>query len=1525
MLRKIKNILLGTLAVILLINILLIVLVNTSFVQSKIIGYVTEWVGEKTGTEVSIGRVDIDLFHGLFLDDLYLEDQAGDTLLYAKRVSANASFLSAYYGGNLHLRRVELSDFKVYISKDSASAPFNFQFLIDAFASADSVKKDTTPSNFDLSISKIWLSNGSFKYDIHSDTLTPALFNPSHIHVDSLMAELQLQSIQLEKLEAGIASLSFREWSGFRLDDLNLYAKCRDSVITSDYLKLRMPNTQLEVATISVDLRKMSVKTHLLEGLASSAEIFPSHIYPADLKAFLPNLASMRDTLGISGSISANFPSAKISDLNFYCGDGLLCSLDAEVDDLCHLDSAQLSISAKHLFASVPSVKNWVSCFSPEVKFPEIVEKIDYAELSLFAKGTLDSLDVDLDLLSQPGELKAFGRIGYNLGTGEFHTDVDLESNGLNLATLLDTTLGLGNIAMRANALLSIPREGNPDVTISGGFPLIVYKDYSYRDVDLDVRYFNKNSLELSVNLPDTNAQLSMKGHILNIGTDSMDCDLYATTHRFSPYNLHLAGENMRSFSLSTTLRLRSHGNSLDNISCRLFLDSTSLQSDTLQLFVEKSSFAIADVSDGKRRIDFKNPYFSLFIEGIYDVPSIADGFTNMMHPYLPTFFPKTDVVVDSSKNDFSFGLDIHNAEQFCQVLNLPVLLDKPTNLSGFYRPASDGFAVRATVPSMKSGENALTDAQLNLFLDKEKKMYVLDFTSKYGNLKQKYPLNLNLHTEADHDVVLLSLLYDNNPCNFKLSGKLLTLLSFEKEENGNVFAKLNFMPTDLMLNDLNVEFEPAVVELKPNNITISDFGFSLDEQPFLMANGRLSDSEKDSLIVLFHRASVHHLLSAVNKQDIPVDAFLDGTIHLYSLLGTPRFYTKGFHVDDIVYQNESIGSLLLNSRWNPKFQGMRIGAVLNRSNELAATADGYLSPANDRIKLDVHFDMIPLAMAELPLKGVLHDLSGYCGSDLQVTGKLSSPNIDGYFYFKDAKATVDYTGVAYHISDTILFSPNRIMIRDFDICDSKNKKLNISCVVHHKEFSDFRYTATFRMDNLLLLNNPEKKDSLLSGTFYASGVVDVRGDMKSAKVTGSLKNGDWTNVMIRLPESVTQVRTYDNIVYVTPSTERDTVRKTVTPATPDKFSINADVSVELTEEAVFGALISPATGDAISFRGAGNINAKYDSETSNTKLFGQYTIKNGTLKLKLSQLPIKTFSIKEGSQVYFNGDPMACSMDITAGYRVRADLALLDPSFSSMGLPSTRVPVECDLNITGNLKKFDVKYDISLPEANEDLSRTVNSLMTTDDIRIREFAYLLGFGMFYPPSGETETNSSIVSSLASSSLSGALNGALSGLLGDRVSIGADVSSSQEDLSDLEMNLSVSTNFFNNRLVLNTSLGYKTAGTAEAEASDNSLIGNFDAEYKLTKSGMFRLKAYNHANNEFYNSSSTTQGLGIVFVKEAKRFSGLFDLRPNQTVATPLLPEPTDIHKDSVEVVRDTMAIPYREKNIKKERRPMDE
>ena len=119
---------------------------------------------------------------------------------------------------------------------------------------------------------------------------------------------------------------------------------------------------------------------------------------------------------------------------------------------------------------------------------------------------------------------------------------------------------------------------------------------------------------------------------------------------------------------------------------------------------------------------------------------------------------------------------------------------------------------------------------------------------------------------------------------------------------------------------------------------------------------------------------------------------------------------------------------------------------------------------------------------------------------------------------------------------------------------------------------------------------------------------------------------------------------------------------------------------------------------------------------------------------------------------------------------------------------------------------------------------------------------------------------------------------------------------------------------------INSSLGYKNNNTAtEAEATDNALISNFDAEYKLTKSGMFRLKAYNHANNEFYNSSSTTQGLGVVFVKEAKNFNGLFDLRPKNAHSSTMLRDPMFFQQDSAMVKLDSTNAHHKEA-VKKER-----
>lgn len=102
------------------------------------------------------------------------------------------------------------------------------------------------------------------------------------------------------------------------------------------------------------------------------------------------------------------------------------------------------------------------------------------------------------------------------------------------------------------------------------------------------------------------------------------------------------------------------------------------------------------------------------------------------------------------------------------------------------------------------------------------------------------------------------------------------------------------------------------------------------------------------------------------------------------------------------------------------------------------------------------------------------------------------------------------------------------------------------------------------------------------------------------------------------------------------------------------------------------------------------------------------------------------------------------------------------------------------------------------------------------------------------------------------------------------------MSSAQTDGSDMEMSLSLSRSFFNDRLIFSTDFGYQNNSNTTGE---DELTKNFDLEYKLNKSGSLRLKGYHHTNTEFYRSGTGTEGLGFVVTKEADTFRDLLKIK----------------------------------------------
>ncbi len=143
-----------------------------------------------------------------------------------------------------------------------------------------------------------------------------------------------------------------------------------------------------------------------------------------------------------------------------------------------------------------------------------------------------------------------------------------------------------------------------------------------------------------------------------------------------------------------------------------------------------------------------------------------------------------------------------------------------------------------------------------------------------------------------------------------------------------------------------------------------------------------------------------------------------------------------------------------------------------------------------------------------------------------------------------------------------------------------------------------------------------------------------------------------------------------------------------------------------------------------------------------------------------------------------------------------------------------------------------------------------------------------------------TNASGTMLTSVASSTISSQLGNALSQLT-DKVSVMPSFRSEKGDFSDLEMDVALSSRLLNNRLIINGNFGYRDRTT-----STTTFVGDFDVQYLLNRRGSFRLKAYNHFNDQNYylRQALTTQGIGIEYRHD---FNNLFKRRRPR-------PQPTD-------------------------------
>ena len=349
---------------------------------------------------------------------------------------------------------------------------------------------------------------------------------------------------------------------------------------------------------------------------------------------------------------------------------------------------------------------------------------------------------------------------------------------------------------------------------------------------------------------------------------------------------------------------------------------------------------------------------------------------------------------------------------------------------------------------------------------------------------------------------------------------------------------------------------------------------------------------------------------------------------------------------------------------------------------------------------------------------------------------------------------------------------------------------------------------------------------------------------------------------------------------------------------------------LDITPDADIELIMDPVAGDKITGNCNGSLQIQYGTKTD-LRMYGNIGIVQGNYNFSLQQLIHKNFKIRDGSIINFRGDPFEATMNVNAIYNVTANIQDLDPSLT---YESSRrnTPVNCVLKLDGVLRNPTISFDLELPSSNEELQRQVKSLVDTEDMMTRQIIYLLVLNKFYTPEYNAQYKSNNFSAVASSALSSQISSIMNSFT-DKVQLGTNIRTSQDGIEDTEVEMLLSSQLLNNRLIFNGNFGYKNSTINNQK---NAFIGEFDLEYLLTPSGDIRLKAYNHANDMYMilKQALTTQGVGIMYKKDFTRFSDIFRRRKKY----PLIPLRPTVPDSTQQTPVTTEQIPTATEHTKK-------
>lgn len=1302
--------------------------------------------------------------------------------------------------------------------------------------------KVSTQSKFwQLKIGEIEVKNTNLQYDDNNSIAQLTGLDPSHISISSLNFKLYKFVLAPKQISGLLQNTSFIEKSGLDIKNIRSDFIYTDKTLVLNKLLIKTPNTLLKDG-LAMQYSSVDDFSKNLGNIGIKLNLKKSQLAIKDLLLLVPSLAEnptfkgkTNEIIKADGIISGLVNNLMVSKLTVDGFGETHLQVEGRIMDLPNIDKTVVDIE----LGALSMTKADILRMAGDSEIPKSIELPQFLNLEGKIKGSLQNLILDASLDSELGSATFKGTLKNITADKNQIYDGRFSLQEFDLGKLIKQPENVGKLTLDATIKGTGFDPKTMKASVDGVAQKVSLKGYEYNNLTLK-GIIKDQIADFDGSVDDENAKVVINTKI-NLSEDYPAIEAKINIGKLDLNKLTLY---TGSLSLKGDIEMNMVSTKPENPLGKILINNAVVNKDGKTIPLDKIDLEILNVNN-RRDISLKSPFLNTHIDGQFIYTQLPDILLTEVNKY----FALPDIAYRpiTTPYDLKINGKLNNHPIIKSFVAGVTKLDTISFDAQINNQRDTTLQANLFIPQIEYDTSIINNAKFKIFGENNRAEYK-------GNVAQviysDYRFQrISVSGEVEKNVLDLNLIAKDS-LNENRYGLAANLHSIDKKIRLNLAKKGTLIDYQAWEAD-----STGYLEYSSDGIYIHNIQLGQDKQR-LTINSQ-NTAPNSPLNIFIDSLNIKPFVTLATQDSTLASGTLNGLFKLTDYKNAPEF-TGNLSINNFILRQIPIGNLKVNAANEASDRINVLASILGNNNDVNI-AGKYLLKQKKPLDFIISINKIGAKTVEALSFGQLKNARGSLSGLLNLKGDPSKPILDGVLQFDTVSFSLSQLGAIYRIQNQpITFKNSVISFNKFVVADTLGKNLNINGSLSFQNVPNFNYKLNIDTQNFMVLNGSRKDNDFFYGKGFVDANLKIEGVGTKPAIEGNVKVKEGSDITVLLPDREIDKAETDGIVEFVnlknPTLENSKKIDSSEVATTFNFAEEISLNIEVDDKSKLTIVVDELNGDNIKVKGNAQLNTGI-TPSGQPYILGLYELTSGSYDLSFQFLK-KEFTIKKGSTLLWTGDPMQAQIDITAVYKIEAEVpkAVTTDKISS----KNKVPLDVELKMSGNLSSPVIDFKVLIAEnAPSDLTNEIekdgylkNLEQNPVEMNKQVFA-LLVLNKFLGEQSSDFFSGINPEAIARQSVSKLLSDQLNLLAGDLIKgIKLDFNLNSTSMSTeagnkarTDLNIGLSKAFLNDRLKIAVGRNFQLENTVSA-ATSTEIVDNISLNYSLSRDGRYLFSAY---------------------------------------------------------------------------------